>query len=366
MEQHITPDVGFSMLQYYRWTGDKAWLKAIGYPIAKGVADWIVSRARWNAKDGHFHIYKVMPVDEWCDNGASGCGDSGVDDDPQMNGASIAALQFAAEAADALGMSPDPGWLNVSTKILLPYGSFETPYGKYSDVHLMPNRTVPFSTYMKNGVATVCPEDVMYLTYPMGPALNITTETTARDFDAWVGSGLTCLENGGMTHPIHAISLLLAKEHNASYGRLAERSLNGTMYGCCYGSFNMRNEVDMHNSTQGGHNLNTHFATGDGGFINTFVSGFGGLMLGATQEYLRLAAPTVPERTKGLSFKGLDYLTGMFDYTVTSETLTFEVHAGPALCLVDAHGNVHTLGAKGSTDVQVADIAFPANLGHCK
>lgn len=60
-----------------------------------------------------------------------------------------------------------------------------------------------------------------YLSYPMGPALNITTETTARDFDAWVGSGLTCLENGGMAHPIHAISLLLAKEHNASYERLA-------------------------------------------------------------------------------------------------------------------------------------------------
>ena len=27
LEQHITPDVGFAMQQYYRWTGDKEWLR---------------------------------------------------------------------------------------------------------------------------------------------------------------------------------------------------------------------------------------------------------------------------------------------------------------------------------------------------
>jgi hypothetical protein len=30
----------------------------------------------------------------------------------------------------------------------------------------------------KAGHASVCPEDVMYLSYPMGPALNISTEMT--------------------------------------------------------------------------------------------------------------------------------------------------------------------------------------------
>jgi len=37
LEQHITPDVGFAMQQYYRWSGDNDWLKEIGYPIAKGI-----------------------------------------------------------------------------------------------------------------------------------------------------------------------------------------------------------------------------------------------------------------------------------------------------------------------------------------
>lgn len=70
---------------------------------------------------------------------------------------------------------------------------------------------------------------------------------------------MTCLENGGMTHPIRLVSFLMAQEHNASYRGLAEQALNGTMYGCCYGPYNLRNEIDRHNTTVGGHNSNTHF-----------------------------------------------------------------------------------------------------------
>jgi hypothetical protein len=61
LEQHITPDVGFAMQQYYRWTGDKDWLEQIGFPIAKGVAEWIASRATLGA-DGAFHINKVQSL----------------------------------------------------------------------------------------------------------------------------------------------------------------------------------------------------------------------------------------------------------------------------------------------------------------
>jgi trehalose/maltose hydrolase-like predicted phosphorylase len=71
LEQHITPDVGFAMQQYFRWTGDVTWLREIGWPIVKGVAEWLVSRV-YEGSDGAYHIRKVMPVDEWCHQ-ASGC-----------------------------------------------------------------------------------------------------------------------------------------------------------------------------------------------------------------------------------------------------------------------------------------------------
>ena len=83
-----------------------------------------------------------MPVDEWCDQ-SSGCGSPGVNDDPQMNGASIAALKFAQEAAQILGKTPDPKWLEVGDKLLIPRGTLTTPLGIYKDVHLMPNGTGP-------------------------------------------------------------------------------------------------------------------------------------------------------------------------------------------------------------------------------
>ena len=63
----------------------------------------------------------------------------------------------------------------------------------------------------------------------------------------------------------------------------------------------------------------SHFVTGDGGFINAFVSGFGGLMLGGAQSALRLSRPTVPLGTGGLRFKGLDYLGGVLECVILSD-----------------------------------------------
>ena len=178
-----------------------------------------------------------------------------------------------------------------------------------------------------------------------------------------------CAQNGGMTHPIRLVSFLLAQEHNASYVALAEQALNGTMYGCCYGPYNLRNEIDRHNTTVGGHNSNTHFVTGDGGFVNSFVSGFGGLMLGASQSALRLSKPTVPERTKGLRFKGLAYLGGSIDYEFTSDQIVFTVVKEPpqgSLCVAEAGGAVHKLkGAGQPTALPTSGFGFPTDVGLC-
>ena len=131
----------------------------------------------------------------------------------------------------------------------------------------------------------------------------------------------------------------------------------------------MRNEIDRHNSTVGGHGSNTHFVTGDGGFINAFVSGFGGLMLGATQQQLRLSKPTVPERTGGLRFRGLKYLGGSLDYELTPTSVTFSVHgsnwgAAKGLCLTERTGAVHPIqGARTAFDI--AALAFPVGIGEC-
>ena len=96
-----------------------------------------------------------MPVDEWCDQ-SSGCGTPGVNDDPQMNGASVAALKFAVEAAEVLGEAPDPAWAEIANKLLIPRGTLTTPLGIYKDVHLMPNGTGPFVRNASHLVTARC------------------------------------------------------------------------------------------------------------------------------------------------------------------------------------------------------------------
>ena len=121
--------------------------------------------------------------------------------------------------------------------------------------------------------------------------------------------------------------------------------------------------------------------TGDGGFINAFVSGFGGLMLGTQQEGLRLTRPTVPAGTGGVRFKGLDYQGGSLDYEFTGTQMIFTVLTvneeaaevvGPAgqqppLCVVDGSGKSHALEPSGTpTVLSLSGFVFPAALGPCR
>lgn len=94
-------------------------------------------------------------------------------------------------------------------------------------------------------------------------------------------------------------------------------------------------------------------------------------MLGASQDALRLMRPTVPERTQGLRFKGLDYLGTNLTYDLTPTTITFRtasdesdtpdaVPDGVNLCLTEG-GKVHKL----PVTLETASVSFPADLGPC-
>lgn len=41
-EVHISGDIAYAVWQYYRVTGDKAWLTVKGYPLLSGIADFWV------------------------------------------------------------------------------------------------------------------------------------------------------------------------------------------------------------------------------------------------------------------------------------------------------------------------------------
>ena len=92
------------------------------------------------------------------------------------SGVTIAALRFATEAATLLGIQREPLWTQIADGLVMPY---DATLG----VHTMPsgnNQSVVVAPH-----STSCPEDVNYLSFPMGPTLNISAEQTRRDMQYW-------------------------------------------------------------------------------------------------------------------------------------------------------------------------------------
>ena len=316
IEQHITPDVTWLLAQIWRAFGDEAWLRS-AWPVISGVADWITSRVS-QTPTGGCTLRGVMPIDEWC-NQTSGCATSGIDDDPQMNAVSILALRFAAEVAAVLGEDAPPAWITIADGLPL-------LYDEALGVHRMPVGRNNVSV-IGGARSTSCPEDINYLGYPLGPALGISAVQRRADMNYWSPGTRTCLENAGMTAPIHAVNWLKVVPPNITG---AAEALNRSMLAVAYGPFNVRNEVDVHATVVGGHFNNTHFITGDGGFVQILVNGHGGLMMGPSG--LQLNRPTLPPGATELKLRGFRYRGASLNLTVAQGAMAWSASEG-GLCL---------------------------------
>ena len=64
-ELHISSDICFAFLQYYRATNDKQWLKTVAYPVLNATARYWQGRAVVRTATHTAHILDVMGPDEW-------------------------------------------------------------------------------------------------------------------------------------------------------------------------------------------------------------------------------------------------------------------------------------------------------------
>ena len=106
-QQHITACVGWAFWKYYQATQDNEWLKEKGYPVLKEVAEFWCSRVERNGP-GCYDINNVIGANEFEEN---------IDNNAFTNGIVITVLKNAAQAANLLGITPDPDWLHVAENI---------------------------------------------------------------------------------------------------------------------------------------------------------------------------------------------------------------------------------------------------------
>ena len=363
LEHHTSGDIAFSAWQYFAATGNETWLRSVGFELLSGIADFHLARVTPTPPTSaqlvgntSFHVERVLPIDEW--SVGSGCGSEtpGVNDDAQMNGVVKASLVLAAAAARVLGIVSEHSllWDAVGRNVVLLYNATHGHHDQFTS----PACPDGWGGSHYTTEHTVCPTDVEHLTYPLGDVLNISAADSRADAELYFG--ITCRENAGMTTPMHTIVWLALGEPT-----LAAAEFNRSMHAAAYGPFNVRNEVDKHVDVPGGHFDNTHFLTGDGGFLQALINGYGGLRI--TLEGLRLLRPTLPESVGTLSLRGIAWRGCTCTITVTSEDEVLSIHncavAREHMCVIDANGGRENVIVGGTeTSLSRASFAYPGLL----
>jgi len=135
----------------------------------------------------------------------------------------------------------------------------------------------------------------------------------------------TCDENPGMTECIHLSNWLDLEEFEK-----AEFAFNRSKHAACYGPFNVRNEVDLYG--HGGVFINSHFLTGEGGFLQAMINGWGGVRI--NEDGIRLN-PYMPNNVTRIIFSKIHYMNNEIRVSFDSLSLVLElVLPNPATKLV--------------------------------
>jgi kojibiose phosphorylase len=65
LEQHVTSDIAYAMLEYWRWTGDDDFMRLHGAEVILDGARFWASRVEWKAEHERYEIHHVIGPDEY-------------------------------------------------------------------------------------------------------------------------------------------------------------------------------------------------------------------------------------------------------------------------------------------------------------
>jgi len=286
-EIHINGDVSLACWQFWQATGSMAWLRSVGWPVLRGVAEFW---AHWTATlpDGSFEIRGVVDVDERA---------VGVTNSAYTNAVAKLSLGNAVKAARLVNQTyhVGPNWLDMASGIPIPLEDS----GRYHLEHATATGGNGLGVIMMQyplGVPTTWPEgwsakvrrsDLLFYAHkwPHGNAMY------------WWAFAINWL---GLGEPDLAAKYLARTTARNVFGPFQIWSENPDGGGC------------------------PNFVTGAGGYLQVFWAGYGGIRL--TDEALSFHDPRVPPDSRELRLRALAYRGSLVNVRITMGNISLQLH----------------------------------------
>ncbi|GGV47119.1 hypothetical protein GCM10010495_76000 [Kitasatospora herbaricolor] len=329
-QDHLQSDIALAQWQYYQATGDLTWLKSYGYPVISAVADYWASRVDRNA-DGTYHVNGVQSADEyaWDKN-----------DESATNAGAVVALRNAVLAAQAAGQSPDPAWTTVGDNLFIPVD----PDGTHPEYAGYTNQSV-------KQAATVM------MSYPIG----YVTDRTVAAADLHRYLPLTDPGGPAMTASVEAVIAAYAQ----TPGCLTDTLMRNSYAPFLRGPFQQFLETKFTGASAGQGNPAFNFATGAGGFLQTFPYGLGGLRW--QQDGLVLDPMLTPQLGDGITLTGLQYQGRSVTLAIGPQTTTVSLASGAPITVKFPSGTqILAQGSPLIVPTARPDLAPTSNQARCQ
>lgn len=271
-EIHVNGAVALAQWQYYLASGDRAWLRNVGYPTIAAVADFWASRASWNDQRGRFELLNVTSPEEDYVH---------VNNEIYTNDVAHASLNIAMQAATLLGVTPSARWAQMAGGLYLPSRGSQ---GAYFDF----DPTTPHdktSSWMATSV----------------PMLSIPALNFDADDDTLLGlfrhstEAVSKVRNRANQMILVMLALEAAKVGDVAYFKDVIGG-GGRSDPFLKPPFNVRSETPQNDST--------YLLASSGGFLQAFEYGLTGLRFGAGGLEARYPA-SLPAGIRSLKLRGV-------------------------------------------------------------
>ncbi len=278
-EIHVDADIALAQWQYWLASHDRDYLEHQGWPVIRGVADFWVSRATWNAVAHRYEILHVASVAELYND---------VANDTYTNASAQKALRIATAAAGVLGVRPDPRWADVARKLYVPFSTAEQR-------HLDFDPSVPRD-----------PSEGSTLDLLMYPALDapMSAQVRRNDYDY---TAIAVKQGNPEPHGMGAAPASIAAAAVGDADSAVAWLQSNFTSNLIKAPFNVRTETPDNNTG--------YFVTASGGYIQNLIFGFGGLRLderGLVEAY----PPVLPPQWQSLKFRHLSFRGRLYDVLI--------------------------------------------------